>query len=321
MYRSPILNPEYLPQFSGHETFPMRYGWLKKAYESVIKQNSITPNESFFSDDSAVAELGVGKNMVTSMRHWAIHCDVIRSKGKGKGKGEEVGWLGKKLFGNNGLDPFMESPTTLWLLHWHLAGKAKLTTWYWVFNHHPSNIFDREHVFNSLKRLSNENGWSRTATATIKRDVECFFRTYAAKPLDGKNTHEDALESPLTELGIIKSTGKKDGFRMVKGEKNTLGNGVFTYALLEFWDSYTTANTLSFEAIAHHPGSPGKVFQLAENDIVERLSYISLLTEQRIDWSETAGLKQIVRNQAIPTEQRLSLIDKDYRKTSITEAA
>lgn len=319
MYRSPIYSRDYSPQFSGHETFPMRYGWLKKAYEAVLAQNSINHRESFFNDDAAVAKLGVGKNMVTSMRHWAINCDVIKTRGKGKG--EESGEVGEKLFGINGLDPYMESPSTLWLLHWQLAGKAKLTTWYWVFNHHPNNIFDREHIVNSLKRISEENGWGRTSPATIKRDVECFFRTYAAKPLDGKGSHEDAMESPLTELGIIKATGKKDGFRMVKGEKNTLGNGVFIYALLEFWDKYTSANTLSFEAIAHHPGSPGRVFQLTENDIIERLSDVSHLTGERVNWSETAGLKQMVRYEPIPTKDRLSLVDKDYENVLGKEVA
>ncbi len=319
MYRSPLFTPEYSPQFSGHETFPMRYGWLKKAYESVDKQNSINPDESFFNDDAAVATLGVGKNMVTSIRHWAIHCDVIKTKGKGKG--EDPGEIGQKLFGSDGLDPYMESPNTLWLLHWQLASKAKLTTWYWVFNHHPNNIFERENILNSLKRISNENGWNRTSPATIKRDIECFFRTYAAKPIDGKNTHEDAMESPLTELGLIKATGKKDGFRMVKGEKNTLGIGVFTYALLEFWDNYTSANTLSFEAIAHHPGSPGRVFQLSENDIIERLGNVSHISGGKVDWSETAGLKQMVRYEKIPLENRLCLIDRDFQKTSKNEAA
>src|SRR5690606_17449061 len=155
-----------------------------------------------------------------------------------------------------------------------------------------------------------------TSPATIKRDVECFFRTYAAKPLDGKDTHEDAMESPLTELGIIKATGKKDGFRMVKGEKKTLGNGVFTYALLEFWEKYTSANTLSFEAIAHHPGSPGRVFQLTENDIIDRLSFVSEITGGKVSWSETAGLKQMARYEDIPWEIRLSLVDHDYKTAS-----
>ena len=319
MYKSPLFYTDYSSQFSGHETFPMRYGWLKKAFDAVLTQNDINSDRSFFSDDSAIAKLGVGKNMVSSMRHWALHSDVITSKGKGKG--EKPGLLGEKLFATKGLDPYMEYPATLWLLHWQLVANPKLTTWYWVFNHYPNNTFDREHILTSLTRIGTEKGWRRTSAATIKRDVECFFRTYAAKPLSGKETHEDSMESPLTELGIIKATGRKDGFRMVRGEKNTLGDGVFTYALLEFWDEYTSANTLSFEAIAHHPGSPGRVFQLTESDIIERLSTVTTITGQNVIWSETAGLKQMVRHDKTPKIERLSLIEMDYQKTSSTKAA
>ena len=35
MFNSPLFKSGYQPQFSGHETFPMRYGWLKKAYDAV----------------------------------------------------------------------------------------------------------------------------------------------------------------------------------------------------------------------------------------------------------------------------------------------
>ena len=34
------------------------------------------------------------------------------------------------------------------------------------------------------------------------------------------------LESPLTELGLIKAIGKSNGFRFVRGPKLTLGDGV-----------------------------------------------------------------------------------------------
>lgn len=31
-----LKNDQYRPCFSGHETFPLRYGWLQKAYRAVI---------------------------------------------------------------------------------------------------------------------------------------------------------------------------------------------------------------------------------------------------------------------------------------------
>ena len=35
MLRGPLYRDNYHPQLSGHETFPIRYGWLKKAYDAV----------------------------------------------------------------------------------------------------------------------------------------------------------------------------------------------------------------------------------------------------------------------------------------------
>ena len=33
--RGPLANPAFRAQFSGHETFPLRHLWLKKAYDQV----------------------------------------------------------------------------------------------------------------------------------------------------------------------------------------------------------------------------------------------------------------------------------------------
>ena len=35
MLRGPLYQSDYQPQLSGHETFPLRYGWLKKAFDAV----------------------------------------------------------------------------------------------------------------------------------------------------------------------------------------------------------------------------------------------------------------------------------------------
>lgn len=318
MFNSP-LSTEYQPQFSGHETFPMRYGWLKKAYDAVKASNESEGEHSVFNDDAAIARFGVGKNMVASIRHWATQCDVIKP-GK-KGNQAEVGDIGKKIFDDNGLDPFMEYPSTLWLLHWKLAGNSKLTTWFWVFSLFPTDNFERETLVKGLLKLGEEKRWSRMSKATIKRDVECFVRTYAAKPVTGKQTHEDTMESPLTELSLIKAIGKKDGFRLIRGPKATLGDGVFAYAVNSFWNSYSDANTLSFEALAHQPGSPGKVFQLNEDELTDRLLRIDAATDGALRWSETAGLKQVVRTASMIEDEALKLIDVDYQIQNRWKAA
>ncbi|WP_218149363.1 DUF4007 family protein [Marinospirillum celere] len=299
-----------MPQLSGHETFPMRYGWLKKAYDAVQETRDLDENHSIFNDVSAIARFGVGKNMVASIRHWATQCDVIQS-GR-KGAAAEPGFVGDKIFAEGGMDPFMENPSTLWLLHWKLASNPHLTTWFWVFNHFSGDHFERDTLVSALVKLGQERNWSRVTPSTIKRDVDCFVRTYVAKPATNKQTHEDTMESPLTELSLIKPIGKKDGFRIIRGPKVTLGDGIFTFALIDFWAKSTSANTLSFEAIAHKPGSPGKVFQLSEDDLVDRLSRIDAFTHGGIRWSETAGLKQLVRSKP-PSDIDISFyLAEDY---------
>lgn len=64
----------YAPHFSGHETFPLRQMWLKKAFEA---RDGTDIKKSTFTDESAIALFGVGKNMVASIKHWALACGVF----------------------------------------------------------------------------------------------------------------------------------------------------------------------------------------------------------------------------------------------------
>jgi len=316
MARGPLYQEGYRPQFSGHETFPLRYGWLKKAVDAVRDAADDPRSNIVFSDD-AIAKFGVGRNMVRSMRHWAKAGAIISEKGASI----STTALGSKLFGRGNLDPYMENPATLWLIHWHLCAHPEKTTWFWAFNHFPASTFDREHLFKGLERLAKERGWSRAAGATIRSDVACFIRTYDAQQPTAKAGNEETLQSPLTELGLIKAVGKRDGFRFARGPKSTLGDGVFVYTLIDFWTRYSKASTLSFEAIAHEPGSPGRVFLLDENDVIDRLVVLDDFTKGAFRWSETAGLKQVVRKTLPDAEAALRFAERDYGRAARRAAA
>jgi hypothetical protein len=314
--RGSLASPAYKPQFSGHETFPLKYGWLKKAFDAV---GAAPKDKSVFSGDEAIARFGVGKNMVTSMRYWAVSSGIVQPAKSGSG--HEHTRLGKQIFGVGGLDPYMEDLATSWLVHWFLCGRDERTTWYWTFGYLPSLTFERDHLVQALMKLASDKKWSRVAAATVKRDVECFVRTYASRMRSAGVSHEESLESPLVELGLIRPTGKKDGFRMVRGPKLSLGEGVFTYALLDFWRQHSPeANTLSFEAVAHEPGSPGRVFLLEEDDLVERLADIESVTDGAYSWSETAGLKQVIRNHQLSERKKEKLIRLDYSEALEVES-
>ena len=311
MLRGPLYHGDYSPQLSGHETFPLRYGWLKKAFDAVQDSKDKDDNRSVFSGPDAIARFGVGKNMVASMRHWADVSGIIEaSSGK---KGVITTALGQLIFGENGLDPYMEEPATSWLIHWHLCGRPTKTTWFWAFHYHPSITFERETLITGIKKLVEDRKWPRAAVTTIKRDVACFIRTYVAQSAPGNASYEDGLDSPLTELGLIKPGGRRDEFRFVRGPKPSLGPGVFCYAVTDFWSrSFNYANTLSFEALNHEPGSPGRVFLLEENDMVDMLVALEEASDGFYRWSETAGLKQLIRQQELATKEALKYVKRDY---------
>lgn len=312
--RGKLFESDYRPQFTGHETFPLRYGWLKKAFDAVKKTQG--KENKFVFGEEAIAQFGVGKNMVDAMRHWAKVTSIITENSIGY----EVTPFGSSIFGKKGADPYLENHTSLWLLHLALAGTPDKTTWYWVFNHFSAQSFERHHLVEALLKLAKEKEWSRVASTTVKRDVECFLRTYAPKSSSGRGAIEGNLESPLVELSLIKSIGKKDGYQLVRGQKPTLPDAVFLKALCEFWDRYASSNTLSFEVIQHEPGSPGRIFLLDEFDLVGRLHHLEELTSGALRWSETAGLRQVMRERDVKPSTIDKLIRASYEETLLKEA-
>ena len=213
MIRGPLYDDGYRPQLSGHETFPLRYGWLKKAYDAVSEAESVEEKRAVFAGEDAIARFGVGKNMVASMRHWASAASIVREDPTRQEL--ESTKLGRLLFDTaEGLDPYMEAPATSWIAHWNVSGDPGRTTWFWAFSHFPALAFERDTLVRGVANLAEERAWSRASMATIRRDVACFVRTYVHQAASGQVNYEDSLESPLAELALIKRVGRRDGFRV-----------------------------------------------------------------------------------------------------------
>jgi hypothetical protein len=318
MARGPLYKDDYRPLFSGHQTFPLRYGWLKKVYDAVAgSQEDLFNKRSVFMAEDSIARFGTGKNMVASMRHWAQRTGIIEEED------DEVRTtaIGDLLFAHGGLDPYMEVASTLWLIHWFLAGTPAKTTWFWVFNHCTSATFRRDDLVAGILKLAATCNWQRVAETTVRRDVECFIRTYVPSAPAGSGTVEDSLESPLTELSLIKLLGRRDDYQFVRGPKPSLTPGVFIIALDQFWNSTNASRTLSFEMVAHEPGCPGRVFLLDETDLADRLAALEDLTGGIFRWSETAGLRQVVRERGLTEAEALHLLSRDYGRAIELEAA
>ena len=85
--------------FAGHETFPFRYMWLRKAVTHTEVDTSV------FRQEDAMVLFGVGKNMVRSIRHWGLATGMIKedpSEKDNRGRYLMPSTLGDQLFADDG---------------------------------------------------------------------------------------------------------------------------------------------------------------------------------------------------------------------------
>lgn len=281
------------PSFSGHQTFPFRYTWLKKGVDAVTKDSAV------FSSEDASVTLGVGKNMVASIRHWCQVSGLIRTDPQRRGRSILTD-LGKDIFDDeNGFDPYLDDPATLWLIHWKIATNInQATSWYWAFN-----IF-RESQFTSdiFKKQVSEWTQQQKATArlasdsTLQRDVHCFIRTYCQSPHTTAIV-EESFDCPLVELNLITELPENNGYEFQRGEKGTLPVEILVSTLVAFWDAcFSETDTIPFRELMYAPISPGRIFRLDEDTMALYLERLDDLTDGVLRYDETADLKQVYRD-------------------------
>ena len=292
--------------FAGHETFTFRNGWLKKGVDRVFQDPNI------FAQDDAMLTLGVGKNMVRSIRHWCLATQVIRegeSLAGPRTRRLELTPLGRSLLLDNAWDPYLEADGSLWLLHWRLAtNNIRATTWYWAFNLMKEQEFTRDSLLDGLTRLAASRNWSRVSESSLKADVSCFLRTYTAGKRGPASTAEETLDCPLASLGLISAIGEggQQRYRFLNGPKTGLPAAVFCYALLESWNlRHPGQQTLSLREIVHGEGSPGRVFRLDDDAVLAHLDALEELTQGRLTFSDTALTRQVVRRADITSTEIL----------------
>ncbi len=89
---APVGNAAF--RFSGHQTFPFRYGWFVRA------ARQIQADPGLFVRPDALARLGVGKNMVGSIRHWCLATGLMTIGSKALGSKAALTELGGLLLGS-----------------------------------------------------------------------------------------------------------------------------------------------------------------------------------------------------------------------------
>ncbi|TXB60610.1 DUF4007 family protein [Phaeodactylibacter luteus] len=247
--------------FTGHETFHCRNYWLKKGLDLLWGGKRF--------DEEAVVELGVGKNMVSAIRFWLKAFDLLDAD-------EKPNSFAELLFRDgSGLDPYLEDPASLWLLHYRLVTAKRSSIYHFVFNFFRKQRieFREEHLRAYLERQVEESG-QFIHSSSIRKDISVFLRNYL--PPNPSKGIEEGFSRMLYELELIEqigkeaeaSKGKDRRFKIENKVRRDLPYQVLLYCIVEN-PNYSTS--INFKQLSSDVDSVGSVFALSDAGLLGKI--------------------------------------------------
>lgn len=270
--------------FSGHESFFCKSLWLKKGFDYI--------NEGAdYNAPDAVVRLGVGKNMVSSIRYWM--------KAFGMTQNDTLTNIANYILNTDtGKDPYIEDLGTLWLFHYLLVSTGEATLYNLVFMRlqKERKVFDRQNVLNFVRRVMTEDNKQNLFNEnTVKKDIGVLLQSYV---LPQKSKALDDYSALLIDLDLIKMNpdGKTYAFNL-EG-KRQIPWQIFLYAIIKVKG---TDNTVSYDTLQEI----GLVFCMNDLEVIEMCKTIQEHHSQEVRYSDTAGIKQLQFIQEIKEEEAL----------------
>jgi hypothetical protein len=254
-------------RFSGHESFACRYGWLPKFHDILVRSPELVRD-----DEAVLVELGIGRNMVKSLRFWAQAFGLIIDTPRQPPTPTPFAhWL---LDAGTGYDPFLEDVGSLWLLHWRLVSMAKMAVWEVAFFETPEREVLRRYLAQRVERRALILG-RKVSSVTVRQHVDIFLATYAAPGAQSSGSVEEALACPLQELGLVRLLPSGDRDEIVafaRGPWPHLDTSTFARILLEYWRLRAAHDsTLTLRALSTDFAGPGLVLRLDEGALWSHL--------------------------------------------------
>ena len=281
-------------RFSGHQTFPLRIAWLPKAVAEVKKGKDPLTNI-----DEGIISLGLGKNMVESLRCWIEAFQVATRV--------EHGWvltpIGELIFSPcGGLDPYLEDHSTSWLLHWLIctSTKAPFFAWECLFNRWPSPEFSATSVLDVFRQESDKTLKS-ASDITLRQHWEVFVHSY--RPRRG-GAAEDHLDCALSVLGLIREVGERHNslgkFEIVYsfdiGVRKSIPQQLFAFFIHDWWNHFfPDEQTIPMSEVVAGDHCPGRILKMQENEIYRRVADIARRQPEVFQVTESACLRQLRR--------------------------
>ncbi len=278
-------------KFSGHESFHCRPFWLKKGVDYIKSGQSFT--------DKAGVDLGVGKNMVGSIRFWLKAFDIVDEK-------DNLTTLAENIFDDDGWDPFIEDEATLWLLHYKLNSNKYSSIYHLIFSElrKIKPEFSKNHFVSFVKEMD----LSQTENI-IAKDFSVFTRTYFAKPSTDK---EESFSGLFSELGLLievgQDTQKNDLYHINNTKQNTIPWQIILYCIL---DNENYGNSISIKSLFSDSDGIGRLFAFNQEELENKLIEISD-NFPSIVYKNDAGIKELQFKKEKP--KGINILKKYYEE-------
>ncbi len=274
--------------FSGHESFLCKAMWLKKGYDFIQANNK-------YSDPDAVVKLGVGKNMVQSIKYWMKAFSLMNN--------DQLTTLAHYLFSDaNGKDPYAEDPNTLWILHYMLvkSGIASLYKLVFLDFQREKKVFDKDQLLLFVKRKCNapeqKNVYNEN---TVKKDIRVLLQNYIA-PENVKSL--DEYSGLLLSLGLLRKNGNMYFFN--ETSKKQIDALIILYALVTIAGEDKTVSYDKLQELS-------LVFCMSQSSFLRCLRELAEAYPKELVYTDNSGIRNV---QFLQNLNAMNILNKYYDK-------
>lgn len=245
-------------RFSGHDTFHCKQQWLLKGFNN--------PNFSTISE--SIISLGVGKNMVSSVKYWLEAFGITNEN--------NLTEFSNLIFSPEvGLDPYLENEGTLWLLQYKLCQKKYASIFHLLFTEYfdekVNYEFSEEKVIKFILNKLEINGVKSISENTLSNDFKVLIRTYLSSSKDIKNIEEE-FNAPLLELNLIE---KIESHKYILNKINrSIPLAILGYCILDMTQEQNSTN-LKLEEIKRTIGNYFCITNECLEDLLSQLHEVS----------------------------------------------
>lgn len=269
--------------------------WPIKGYDYVVDGHN-------FNDSDSVVRLGVGKNMVASIRYWLRVFGLTEQDKSTK--------VADFLFDEEkGKDRYIESLGTLWLLHFLVVFTNEATLYNILFLHYQKERkqFDKEQLQNYVRRLMVEADRLKMYNAnTIGKDFNVLIQNYV-QPSKAKSFED--YSSLLIDLNLIRQDKNDKLFSFNMEGKRPVPLEIFFYAILMMKGADMAVSYDTLQDV-------GLIFCMTDMETIAMLQQIGDEYSKYVQYSDNAGIRQLLFKKG-KTIEPMDLLNRYYKNAAV----